>query len=902
MTIPWHRLTVEEVLERLKTSLKGLDEEEAKKRLEIYGYNEIPERKARGPLSILLDQFKSILVLLLLVSTAASFALGEIKDGTAILAIVVINAVLGFIQEYRAEKAVEMLKKLAAPKAVAVRSGVERVLPTRELVPGDIIVLKSGDRVPADARVVEAVNLKVDEAILTGESIPVSKISDPIPTEALQIADMRNIVFMGTLVTYGRGKAVVVATGTKTAFGKIAEAVQREEKEETPLQRKMEHFGRILVAAVFILTLIVFLDEFFFGVDLFEAFMTAVSLAVSAVPEGLPAVVTVTLALGVQRMARRNAIVRRLSAVEGLGSVTVICSDKTGTITKNEMTVVEVYADFKEIRVTGAGYSPVGEFYYNGTKIDPLQSPTLSMLLQAAVLCNDAKLHREENEWKIIGDPTEGALVVLAAKARILKEDYEKKYPRVDEIPFESERKRMTTIHDVNGERYAFMKGAPEVVISLCSKIMVEGYVRDLTEDDRKKILSKASHMADRALRVLALAYRKLHDNIEKGEVESSMVFLGLVGMIDPPRPEVKKAVQTAKSAGVDVIMITGDHKATAVAIAKEVGIMEGDDYLALTGDDLDKMSDEELYKIVDKVKVYARVSPEHKLRIVKLLKKKGHVVAMTGDGVNDAPAVKLADIGIAMGRRGSDVTREVADIILADDNFATIVAAIEEGRGIYENIRKFLRLLLSANWDEILVVFVCSMLDLPIPFTPLQILWINLLTDGLPALALGLDPPAPDVMKRPPRDPEEPIYRGMELFIAFSAALALFAWITPFWIALSMGRPLKEARSIAFTQAVLFELILSFNCRSEREYAFKSIKLLTANKYLVLAVFASLVLQLTVIYVPFLQQFFKTLPLTTWDWAMVLCFATTSLLLYPGLFDTRRVYGKRVKLSSKCR
>jgi len=892
----WFRLPAEEVLSRLNTSLNGLTEEEAKRRLELYGFNEISERKKRGALDIFIDQFKSILVLLLVVSTIVSFILGEIKDAVAILVIVVINAILGFVQEYRAEKSVEMLKKLAAPKATVIRNGIERVIPAREVVLGDIIVLKAGDRVPADARIIEAMNLRVDESILTGESVPVDKISEPIDAESLQIGDMKNMVFMGTLVTYGRGKAVVTATGPRTVFGKIAEAVQKEEKEVTPLQRRMEHLGRVLVAVVTLLTIIVFLDEYFFGTDLFEAFMTSVSLAVSAVPEGLPAVVTVTLALGVQRMAKRNAIVRRLSAVEGLGSVTVICTDKTGTITKNEMTVVRVYVDFKEIEVTGSGYIPAGKFVYNGSQINPLSSSTLKKLLEVCLLCNDAKLVREKNEWKIIGDPTEGALVVLAAKAGLDKRSLEEKWPRVDEVPFDSQRKRMTTIHLSNGKREAFMKGAPEVVLPLCDRIMVNGEVREITPSDVEKILKKAADLANRALRVLAVAYRELDEGTPKNKVESHMIFLGLVGMIDPPRPEVKKAVVLAKQAGVKVIMVTGDHKSTAVAIAKEVGIIEGDDFLALTGEDLDRMSDEELFKIVDKVSVYARVSPEHKLRIVKLLKKKGHIVAMTGDGVNDAPSVKLADIGIAMGQRGSDVTREVADIVLADDNFVTIVAAIEEGRGIYENIRKFLRLLLSANWDEILVVFTCTMIDLPIPFTPIQILWINLLTDGLPALALGLDPPEPGIMKRPPRDPNEPVYKDMEVFIAASVILALFAWITPFWLALITGRNLDEARSIAFTQAVLFELMLSFNCRSETEYVFKNLKLLLANKYLILAVISSLILQLAVIYVPFMQYVFKTWPLTLSDWAIVTCFALTSLILYPGFFKTSRFMRKKSK------
>ena len=890
----WHALAIEEVLKRLKVDPSlGLSEEEAKKRLAKYGPNEIPRGEKLEPIIILLRQFKNILVYLLVFAIVISVLMGELTDATAISIILTLNVILGFAQEYRAEKAMEMLRKLAAPKARVIREGVEVEVKASEVVPGDIIVLRAGDRVPADARLIESVNLKVDEAILTGESVPVEKTINPLPPKT-PVHEMKNMVFMATTVTYGRGLGVIVATGLKTQFGRIAELVRTEEREPTPLQRRIEHLGRVLAVAMSVLVILVFAQIYISGLDIVHALMTSISLAVAAVPEGLPAVLTIALALGVQRMAYRNAIVRRLASVETLGSATVICTDKTGTLTKNEMTVVKIFTNGELIEVTGSGYEPKGEFLKNGKTINPLNDTTMRTLMEVSLLCNDAKLVERDGEWKVIGDPTEGALVVLALKAGLSEMERSKKI-RFSEVPFDSIRKRMSTAHILpSGEKVLYLKGAPDVVISLCKYIEEHGSIRPLEENDRRRIMKIISSMAKDALRVLALAYKKLDQSTEKinEKDERDLIFIGLVGMIDPPRPEVFEAVKKAKEAGIKVIMVTGDHKDTAIAIAKLVGILKDEDESAvITGRELDDMNDEELYEKVERIVVYARVSPEHKLRIIKALKRRGHIVAMTGDGVNDAPSVRSADIGIAMGIRGADVTREVADLILADDNFATIVAAVEEGRTIFNNLRKFIRLLLSANWGEIAIVSLASFLRLPVPLTPAQILWINLITDGLPALALGVDPPEPDVMKKPPRDPNEKVYSGMEIFFVVTTLLALVFWTLPFWyVLIVLGRALEEARSTIFTTIILFELLLALQCRSEEKYVFRSIKMLTANKKLLLSVVFSLILHLMVMSIPCLQVLLNVVPLSLELWFIAVLPSLSVLLIHPGMLDTRRV------------
>lgn len=892
----WYSIPWKNVLEKLGSDENGLSEKEVGKRLEKYGFNEIETGRKKTALTIFLNQFKSILVLLLVFSTIVSFFLGEIHDAIVILAIIIMNSILGFIQEYRAEKSLEALKKLAAPKCKVIRNGVEKIIPARELVPGDIVMVSAGDKIPADMRLIKAVNLKIDEAILTGESIPVEKSVEPIKSKGLSIGDIRNMLFTATTATYGRGIGIVVSTGMNTVFGRIAKLIQ-EAEEETPLQKRLERLGKWLTLIIVILVILVFIEGVLEGANYVEILLTSISLAVSAVPEGLPAVVTITLALGVQRLARRNSIIRRLAAVEGLGSVTVICTDKTGTLTKNEMTVREIVIGDRVIRVTGSGYEPKGKFYINEKEIDVRKDRVLERLIEIGLYCNDAKLIRENNNWSIIGDPTEAALIVLAAKAGYNVEKCRKDYPRVGEIPFDSIRKRMSTVNlTKDGRKMVYVKGAPEILINLCKYIEDENGIRELTEEDKKKVMENTSRLAEKALRTLAFAYKYFPRNhFEEEDIEKDLIFVGIVGMIDPPRPEVPEAIKKARHAGVKVIMVTGDHKSTATAIAREIGLIDKEDSLVLTGKDIDSMNDKDFLAIVDRVSVFARVSPEHKIRIVDALKKKGHIVAMTGDGVNDAPSVKRADIGIAMGIRGSDVTREAADMILADDNFSTIVKAIEEGRAIYDNIRKFIRLLLSANWDEIFTVFVSVMLDLPIPFTAVQILWINLVTDGLPALALGLDPPAKNVMKRPPRSPKEQIYHGMKTFILVSIFLALIAWITPFYIAIINGRSLTEARTLAFTQAVIFELILALNCRSEEEFVFSSFKEIIRNKALLISIVISLILHIFIVYNPFLQMFFKTTALDLFDWIDLLPFASLAILLSPRFF---RNLDKKLKLS----
>ncbi|MEM2538504.1 MAG: cation-translocating P-type ATPase, partial [Candidatus Methanomethylicia archaeon] len=931
----WHSMEINEILRELNTNLNGLTHEEAKKRLEKYGYNEIKTVKRRTPLQMFLDEFKDIFILLLIAASIFSAVIGywelihggefmeSFADVITIMAIVMLCAITGFIQEYRAEKAVEALRKMAAPKARVIRNGIEEIIPARELVPGDIILLEEGDRIPADARLIEAIELRTNEAILTGESTPVIKEVTTL-REDTHIGERRNMVFSATHTVHGRGKAIVVATGMNTEFGKIAEMVQTLEEEETPLQRKLNIFASKIAKIVIAVCALIFVLEAFevfmqktFEIEGFiQAFMSSIALAISAVPEGLPAIVTIALALGARELAKRNAIIRKLSAAESLGSVTVICSDKTGTITKGEMTVRRIYVDGRLIEVTGVGYEPKGEFKIGNETLNP--EGNLKLLLQIGALCNNAKLRRNENNnsWEIFGDPTEGALIVAAEKAGIKREELEKNYPRIGEIPFSSERKRMTTIHKTpEGEIHAYMKGAPEIVLGKCSKIIENGVEIPLTEEHRKKILKLNEEMASNALRVLAMAYRKLPPTImEYNEnIESEMIFVGLEGMIDPPREEAIEANKLCQKAGIKTIMITGDHKLTAIAVAKEVGIFkEGD--IAVTGEELDKMSDEEFEKIVEKITVYARVSPAHKLRIVKALKKRGHIVAMTGDGVNDAPAVKAADVGIAMGITGTDVTKESADIILADDNFATIVRAVEYGRVIYDNIRKYARFLLACNFDELLVIGSFAILGglfgaeyFPLPLLPAMILWINLVTDGAPAVALATDPPDIDVMNRPPRKPEEGILHGMLAFIIASFILQAtgtilvfcleyyvwptYPWNFP-WGIDEEARQLtyREATTAAFVQAALFELFVVWNCRSEKQSVWRMGRKALQNKFFVISVIASTIITLAITYIPITQQLFHLSPLNLKDLTYIIAVSSWGLFVLPEIFMNKKI------------
>ncbi|MEM2522410.1 MAG: cation-translocating P-type ATPase [Candidatus Bathyarchaeia archaeon] len=938
MSKPWHTMEVSEVLRELGVTREGLSSQEALERLKRYGYNEIKKVKRRTALQMFLDEFKDIFILLLIAATIFSAVIGywemihggefmeAYADTIVIGAIIILCAVTGFVQEYRAEKAVEALKKLAAPKARVIRDGKEIIIPAAEVVPGDILVLEEGDHVPADARLIEVVELKTNEAVLTGESAPVNK-EPVILAEDTPVSERRNMVFSATHVVYGRGKAVVTATGMNTEFGKIAEMVQTAEEEETPLQKKLDRFASKIAKVVIAVCVLIFALEAFevimqkhFEIEGFiQAFMSSIALAISAVPEGLPAIVTIALALGAREFAKRNAIVRRLSSAESLGAVTVICSDKTGTITKGEMTVRQVYVDGKIIEVTGVGYEPKGEFRQGQDAVKP--EGDLKLLLQIGALCNNASLRRndQKNMWEIFGDPTEGALIVSASKAGLEKEALEKAYPRVGEIPFTSERKRMTTIHKTTGgEIYAYMKGAPETVLERCTHIVEEGKEKKLTDEKRKKILEVNEQLASSALRVLAMAYKKLPANITKYDektAESGMVFVGLQGMIDPPREEAIEANKLCQKAGIKTVMITGDHKLTAVAVAKEVGIFkEGD--MVLTGAELEKMSDKEFEEIVEKVTVYARVSPEHKLKIVNALKRKGHIVAMTGDGVNDAPAVKAADIGVAMGISGTDVTREASDLILTDDNFATIVKAVEQGRVIYDNIRKYARFLLACNFDELLVIGTFAILGgifgaemFPLPLLPAMILWINLVTDGGPAVALATDPPDEGVMERQPRKPEEGILHGMGAFIIASFLLQATGtflvfcleyyvwpahpWLLPDGTIDEIARELtyREATTTAFVQAAMFELFVVWNCRSEKRCVWRMGRKAFQNKFFVAAVFVSIALTIGITYIPVTQQLFHLTALSPIDLMYVIGVASWGLFVFPELLMGKKVW-----------
>ena len=882
-----HALRAEEVLKLLKTSEEGLADEEAQKRLKEFGPNEIEVEKPKSPLLFLARQFTEPLVLLLIAASLISLAIGEVLDASMILAIVFMIALLGFFQEYRAERALQMLKKLSAPTAQVVRRGVVKEIPTREVVPGDVLLIEAGTRVAADARLIECHEVRMDESVLTGESTPVPKSTDPLPRDT-PVADRANMVFAGTHCTYGRGKAVVVATGMRTEFGKIAEMLKEVEEEKTPLQKRLESVGKwLIVLCVAITALVTVLgllrvEQITRGV-LVERFVWGVSLAVAAVPEALPAVVTISLAVGVHRMVKRNAIVRRLYAVETLGSVTVICSDKTGTITENVMTVREIYAGNKLYRVSGTGYETRGGFSLDGQEVSPLEDPDLRKALEIGVLCNDAQVVVSNGNVSVFGDPTEVALIFPAIKAGISQQALAEKYPRVREVPFSSERKRMCTVHRVGESFFAYVKGAPEVVLELCRYVQVGGVVKELSDEERRSILEVVYDMASRALRVLAVAYKELGSGWEVSspeDLEKDLVFVGLQGMIDPPRKEVYEAVERCKRAGIKVVMITGDHKLTAVAVAKEVGILSSDDEKrVLTGAELDEMSDEELLKVVDDVIVYARVSPEHKVRIVDALKKRGHVVAMTGDGVNDAPVVKRADVGVAMGIRGTDVTKEASEIVLTDDNFASIVAAVEEGRGIFDNIKKYLMFLLSCNVGEVSLMAAAAFVGLPLPLVAIQILLINLLTDGLPAIALSVDPPDPDIMERPPRDPREGVFtKRVNAIIAFGGFWMALVGVLLFSSYLSAGAELIYAQTVLFWWLAVEEMGRAFTCRSERypSYAVGFFK----NKYLVLGVASSIALALLIIYHPIAQMLCHTTSLSLQDLVICVPIALTSLVL----------------------
>ncbi len=878
----WHAMEAAQVLKELDTNVQsGLAEDEVKKRIEKYGYNELKKEEGVSPFTLFINQFKNILIIILLVATALSALVGEILDAGLILVIVLFCAVLGFVQEYRAEQALEALKKMLSPMSTVLRGGKEEKVPSKELVPGDILLLEAGDKIPADARLVENYSLRCDEAPLTGESVPVGKDVKAMP-ENLRVNDRKNIVYTGTTVTYGRGKAAVTATGMNTEFGKIAEEVTSVEAEETPLEKRTKEIGKwlgiIAFSICFLVAGISMVREGMHGtIDMpfiVTMVMFAVSLAVAAVPEALAAIVTGALAIGMHQMAKRNALVRKMPAVETLGCTTVICSDKTGTLTKGEMTIRRMYSAGKTIEVTGTGYDPVGEIKGADVKKDT----HLQMLLKAGCLCNDSDLYEKEGKWLIKGDPTEGAFVVTAAKAGLHVREMKLENPRVEEIPFSSERKRMTTIHKMkDGKRMAFIKGATERVLERCVSILSDSGVKSITAEDKTKILKINEEMAKDALRILAVAYRELPDNLScenEDGVESGMIFLGLVGMIDPPREEAIEATRVCRQVGIRPIMITGDHKLTAVAIAKEVGIYrEGD--RALTGEELEKIPDEEFERTVDQISVYARVSPMDKLKIVKAWKKKGEVVAMTGDGVNDAPALKHADIGIAMGITGTEVTKEAADMVLSDDNFATIVKAIERGRWIYDNIKKYLAFLIRCNIVEVLVIGGVVLVLGPefLPLLPAAILYINLATDGLPALALGIAPPDPDIMQRPPRDPKESVFSMDVLTFIITAVLIIVPFF--FFIFFHDLKDITHARTEMFYLFILVELIIALNFRSMRYTVFKALP----HKWLVIAVASQIIQTALIVQIPAVRDAFGITSLSLSDMWMILIFCAVVFL-----------------------
>lgn len=945
----FHALTVEETLKHLEVHEQGLSGAEAEKRLAHYGPNQLKEAPRPGFLALLWGQLNNFVVILLIVASIISALLGDYVEAAAIMAIVVLNSVLGIIQEQRAEQALAALQKLAAPEAQVLRDGSRKLVPAYNLVPGDIVFLEAGNFIPADLRLLEAVNLRVEEASLTGESLPVQKNAATVLDKNVPLGDRKNTAFMGTVVNYGRGRGVVTSTGMNTQLGLIATMLQSVETEETPLQRRLDQLGKSLSIGSLILVFVVFIVALFnyteisslfsdplnyfktFAEQITEVFIIAISLAIAAVPEGLPAVVTISLALGMREMIQRHALIRKLSSVETLGSATTICSDKTGTLTQNEMTVTRIWADGQFVSVSGAGYAPKGDFLVDGKPVEAKQYPAILSTLWLGVLNNDSLIETTgesdtNKTYRIVGDPTEGALLVAAAKAGAVHPDIKEAYPRENEVPFDSERKRMITIHDVTkpspsdpspfydekqkGWDVIAVKGAPDIVLTLCSKYQgMDDKPRDLTDEMRKQILAANDAMTKDALRVLGFAYRLEKDvpnNIEEvktEDLEKDLVFVGLMGMIDPPRTEVKPALEKARHAGIRTVMITGDFPNTAKAIAESIGLLRPGKKV-MTGAELDKIDDAQLKAVIEDTDVFARVSPEHKMRIVDALQANDEVVAMTGDGVNDAPAIKRADIGVAMGITGTDVAKGTADMVLTDDNYASIVSAVEQGRIIYSNIRKFVFFLLSSNVAEIMIIFLATLAGLPAPLTAIQLLWLNLITDGAPALALAMEKGDPDIMDQKPRAKSEPIVnRSMGIGIIVQTIMQTSAVLIAFIMGLAWhleagamipagsnilsfvlahdwrGVDVQTAETMAFVTLSLAELFRAYTVRSERASIFKIG--IFSNRYMQYAVGISITLLLLVCAVPFLQPIFNTHFLSLREWSLVV-----GLALMPAIAE----------------
>lgn len=877
----WYFLSTDTTEKNLNTHIEiGLTTSEADQRVQQYGLNVLTSAPPRSAWSILVAQFTSLIVVLLIAAAGVALLLNETIEAVAILIVILLNAVIGFFTELRAEQAMTALKNQAVPTAHVFRDGKETQIPAERLVPGDVVVLSAGERVPADGRIIESVRLQIQEAALTGESLPVSKIDEALPLSdgEIQLGDRLNMGYMGTVITDGRGLMLVTDTGMRTEVGKIGTLIDEAVTQDTPLERRLEQLGRVLIGVVGALCVIIILAGLARGEELLHMVEVGISLAIAAVPEGLPAVATMTLALGVQRMAKNNALVRRLPAVETLGSTTVICTDKTGTLTKNEMTVTRIVLNGDQLDVTGTGYEVQGQFLLNSQAINPRENKHLMLALQIGTLCNDAELERTAEGIMVLGDPTEGALIVAAEKARMDHDLQEDTFDRVDEVPFDSESKQMVTVHRTpQGKIVAYTKGAPAAIMDSATHFMSHETIRPITEADREHIFELNREMAENALRVLAVGYRELEEGYTPEDLTRDFVYVGLFGMIDPLRDEAKLAIEECQQAGIRTIMITGDQPVTASEIARQLGIdrdAQGRQYRTVHARELDDIDEAGWQKVVSEASVFARVSPEHKLRIVEALQAQHQIVAMTGDGVNDAPALRKADIGVAMGIKGTEVAKETADMIIGDDNFATIVRAVEQGRMIYSNILRFIHYLFSCNLSEILTVFVSILIGWPLPLAALQILWLNIITDVFPALALALEPSAPNMMKHKPRDPQENLLNKSFAGLILWQGL-LLASVTLLGFAIGMnwygteGAGLDHAMTITFMTLALAQTFHAFNARSQMESALN--KRLFSNRWLWGAIVMCVMLQIAAVYVPFLQVVLHTVPLNLEDWVLIM-------------------------------
>lgn len=875
--------SINEVVKKHGTDPKrGLTSSEASARLEKYGPNMIESSNKKSIWKKIFEQIADPMVLLLIAAAIVSAFTGDAIECAIIIAIVVINAIMSIIQEGKAEDSVAALQKMSSPEATVIRDGQRGHVKAEDLVPGDIVVLETGDIIPADMRLIETSNLKIDESSLTGESVAVEKDASYTTNEDVGIGDRENYAHSSSIVTYGHGIGLITGTGSNTEIGKIATSLDEVEDKDTPLQNQLKKLSKVLAILVIVVCIAVFAVGYLRGgADLLENFMIAVSLAVAAIPEGLTAVVTIVLSIGMNRMAERKAIVKNLLSVETLGSTTVICSDKTGTLTQNEMTITKIYTNDKEYEVEGSGYKPEGDIRDENKKVVE-SDDQIKLLMTIASLCNDANLIRDGEEYKITGDPTEGAMLTFAEKWNINQEDLNEKHPRIQEIPFDSTRKMMTTFHELDGKYYAMTKGAPDIIMKNSSNILIDGNLIEFSDAKRKELADENNNLASQALRVMAYAFKPLESldtDLTTENIERDMVFVGLTGMIDPPRPEARAAVAECHASGIDVIMITGDYFETALAIAKDLGIADSRDQ-AMQGSELNDKTHEEIMEIVKTKRIFARVSPENKVQLVKALEANDNVVAMTGDGVNDAPAIKNADIGISMGITGTDVAKDASDMILVDDNFATIVNAVEEGRVIFANIKKFVSFLLSCNIAEVLIVFISILLGLPSPLTPIQLLWLNLVTDAFPALALGVEPAEPGLMEEPPRDPRESIISGeVKTNLIMQSIYITIAVLAAYIVGLKWIFPdsIEGAHTMVFATLITSELLRAFSVRSTK-YTLKELGFAT-NPNLIKAVLLSFSLLLVVMYVPVLTELFEIVSFT-WEWIPVLILSLIPLVL----------------------